>query len=123
VPDGKKDPKKDKGSKKVEDKNAIVVDINDPQDIKFVKGKSTIVYNLDYKLIEKTYLQSVPVNSAGEFVVPGLQEGHKKEFITNKEVTAEDKIKLKQKKVMRNYDIILSLKSWVTVNICKDHSI
>jgi len=34
-----KDAKKDKGGKKQDDKNAVAVEIEDPEDIEFVKGK------------------------------------------------------------------------------------
>ena len=59
----------------------------------------------------------------GEFVVPGKLEGNQSKKNTDsqknskKEVTPEDKMKQKQKKVMKNYDIILSLKSWLTVKL------
>lgn len=110
VPD-KKDAKKDTKAKKPDDKNAPVVEVVDPEGISFVK---------DYKLIEKVYTQSVNDTEAGEFVVPGKLEGHKSKKTQEakpKELTAEDKMKQKSKNIMKNYDVILAQKQWITVKL------
>ena len=44
--DGKKDAKKDKGGKKADDKNAVNVEIEDPEDIEFGKGTKTTLHYL-----------------------------------------------------------------------------
>lgn len=78
---------------------------------------------IDYTIIEKNFKQNVPFEETGEFVVPGKLEGNKskknveKQKNGPKEITPEERIKQKQKKIMKNYDIILSLKSWLTVKL------
>jgi len=110
----KKDPKKDKAAKKADDKNAVAVEVNDPEDIPFAK---------DYTLIEKNYKQNISKANKGEFPVPGKLDGvhsskkHETSKDASKEVTTEQRERHKQKKIMKDYDIILSLKSWLTIEM------
>ena len=57
----------------------------------------------------------------GEFIVPGKVEGYQskknKENKNQKEMSAEERIKKKQKAIFKDYDVILSLKSWITVKL------
>lgn len=59
--------------------------------------------------------------SEGEFILPGKADGNQskknKESKNQKEVSAEERIKKKQKAIFKDYDVILSLKSWITVKL------
>lgn len=96
---------------KPDDKNVVAVEVVDPPGVTFVK---------DYKVIEKSYTQSVKKSDVGEFVVPGKLEGHqgkKHQEPVKKEISAEDRMKQKQKNIFKNYDVILSLPTWVSVKL------
>lgn len=72
-------------------------------------------------LIERSYLQNVKYVDNGEFEVPGKLESNKSKKAQDsskaKEPTAEEKVKLLQKKIFKHYDVVLSLNSWLSVKI------